>query len=226
MKNKALFISVATLCIVALATVFICSQSGILGELALKNKILTTDVMGEWVKHDRRVLGDYDLPLQMDLNSVISESELIITGEVDEIKPSIWTPFNVIPRRLRTDIVIKVDQVLFGTDPGKKATVRIDKGITDDTICINEWSSDFRVGERVLLFLTRDNGKYAVPDEDYYVLTVTDRSKYLIGDNGIAMCDFDNYFLRVQLYNSSYSYDFDRERIDLDTLPSLIEELH
>ncbi len=231
MKNKALFISVAALCIVALTTVFICRQIGILDELALKNKILTTDITEEWINRDRvPMIGDFDLPPYMDINSVISESELIITGKVDEIKPSRWTdPYK---RMIRTDVVIKVNQVLFGTDPGKKVTVRIDKGITDDGICLYLWTSDFTVGEKVLLFLARDNGKYAVPYEDYYVLTAADRSKYLIQDNGIAVCDFGNKMVREYVadykmfFDSSYTYDFDKNPIDLNNLPSLIEELH
>ncbi len=233
MKNKALFISVAALCIVASATVFICKQSGVLDELALKNRILTTDITEEWNNRDRvPMIGDFKQPPYMDVNSVISESELIITGKVDEIKPSKWTDPNRIHKIIRTDVVIKVDQVLFGTNPGKRATVRIDKGITDDGICLYLWTSDFTVGEKVLLFLTRDKGKYAVPYADYYVLTAADRSKYLIREDGIAVCDFGNEMVREYVedykmdFDSSYTYDFDKEPIDLNTLPSLIEELH
>ena len=207
MKNKTLFISVAALCIVALAAVFICKQVGILDEIPKSSKILTTDVSDKIKNTDKQVISiTGGLPMR-DINTVILQSELIITGEVEEIKPSRWTDPERARGILQTDIVIKVNEVLFGDDLSSEVTVRIDKGEDESTIFVDEWTPDFTVGENVLLFLMRDSSAMAT-DEDYYVLSAIEQAKYLIYDNGTAVCEFEN------------------KTLDLNTLPTQIESLY
>ena len=142
-----------------------------------------------------------------DINTVILQSELIITGEVEEIKPSRWTDPERARGILQTDIVVKVNEVLFGDDLGSEVTVRIDKGEDENTIVVDEWTPDFTVGENVLLFLMRDSSAMAT-DEDYYVLSAIEQAKYLILGNGKALCMFEYKIL------------------DLNDLPNQIESLY
>ena len=207
MKNKTLFISVAALCVVALVTVFICKQSGILDEIPKSSKILTTDVNDKIKDTDKEIIArSGSLPMR-DINTVILQSELIIKGEVDEIKPSRWSDPERARGMLQTDIVVKVNEVLFGDDLSSEVTVRINKGENESTIVVDEWTPDFTVGENVLLFLMRDSSAMAT-DEDYYVLSAIEQAKYLIYDNGTAVCEFEN------------------KTLDLNALPNQIESLY
>lgn len=109
-------------------------------------------------------------------NDLILDSDIIVRGVVKEVLPSKWSNPGLkkgenIRNILQTDIRIAIDEVFSGTPYDKSILVRIDKGNTLTTNVISDGYPDFSVGEEVLLFLSRDDGDLANPNENYYVLT-------------------------------------------------------
>ena len=118
---------------------------------------------------------------------LILDSDLILTGSVKDILDSRWSNENFVRGKeirniLQTDIIIEANEVLSGELINKTVTVRIDKGEDDTTIVHSDGYPDFTIGEKVLLFLSRDDSDVAT-DEDYYVLTGMLQGKYNLSNN-------------------------------------------
>jgi hypothetical protein len=115
-------------------------------------------------------------------DELILDSDLIVTGQVKEIMKSKWSNEDLargenIRNILQTDIVVFVDEVIEGTLDQKAVTVRINKGEDAKTIVYSDGYPDFNAGEKVLLFLARDNSDVKT-EEDYYVLTGMRQGKF------------------------------------------------
>lgn len=120
-------------------------------------------------------------------DELILDSDLIVRGTVKEIKDSKWSNPGLVRGEgirniLQTDIVVTTEELLSGELENGIITVRINKGEDENTIVHSDGYPDFFVGERVLLFLSRDNGDVAT-DEDYYVLTGMEQGKYVLSSN-------------------------------------------
>ena len=63
--------------------------------------------------------------------------------------------------------------------------VRIGKGEDETTIVYSEGYPDFKVDEKVLLFLARERGDVAT-DEDYYILVGMNQGKYNLEESSKA----------------------------------------
>ncbi len=151
---------------------------------------------------------------------MILDSDLIVEGTVSDILPSKWSNKNFergedIRNILQTDIVIDVDNVLYGDISGDNVKVRINKGEDANTIVHSEGYPDFFENENVLLFLSRDDSDVAT-DEDYYVLTGMKQGKYSISEYGMTALnsDLDSGALNInnlaekikQVYESNPDY--------------------
>jgi len=106
---------------------------------------------------------------------LIQRSALIVKGEAAEILPSKWSNPDFVKGKgkrniIQTDIKIKVDKVFKGNLDKDYVVVRIDKGKVGNTEYISEGYPDFKVGKKLVLFLSRDDSDIKT-DEDYYVLT-------------------------------------------------------
>lgn len=115
------------------------------------------------------------------------DSDVIVKGTIKEILDSKWSNSNFergehISNVLQTDVVVNVDEVYEGEVSGESVVVRIDKGEDENTIVHSEGYPDFKIGERVVLFLSRDDSDVAT-DEDYYVLTGMKQGKYTLKEN-------------------------------------------
>ena len=207
MRKKLLVSTILILC--AAAVMCICYRTGFPVSLFnAETKITTTDVSDKIQNTDKEIIARSGLLPMRDINDVILNSELIIIGTVDEILESKWTAPEISSGILQTDIVIDVDEILFGEpSSGDQITLRIDKGEDEYTISLDEWTPDFTVGEQSLLFLMRDDSDFKT-DEDYYVLSANEQAKYVLQGDGTAVCEFEN------------------KTVDLDELPGLIEDLY
>ena len=121
---------------------------------------------------------------------LILDSDLIITGTVKEIGKSKWSNPNFekgkeIRNIIRTDIYVEVDNFIYGKSSTNTVAVRINKGEDETTIVHSEGYPDFKVDEKVLLFLARERGDVAT-DEDYYILVGMNQGKYNLEDSGKA----------------------------------------
>ena len=128
---------------------------------------------------------------------------------VSEIKESRWSNPDFlrgtdIRNILQTDIVVDVDNNMYGDTENNSVIVRINKGEDENTIFCDENTPDFTLNENVLLFLARDDSDVKT-DEDYYVLVAKKQSKYELPDNEAV---------------SAYSYD--NQTIDLVSLQQKI----
>lgn len=115
------------------------------------------------------------------------DSDAIIKGSVAQILDSKWSNPNFergkdISNVLQTDIVVNVDEVYEGSISKNTVIVRINKGEDENTIVHSEGYPDFEAGEKVILFLSRDDSDVAT-DEDYYVLTGMKYGKYTLKEN-------------------------------------------
>ncbi len=131
---------------------------------------------GKILIHSSGIIANMDVP------DLILNSDLIIEGTVQEFSDSKWSNSDFkrgkeIRNILQTDVIINVDNVLFGEDKNKQVTVRIDGGEDKTTIYTNSESPEFKKGENVLLFLCRSDSDVAT-DEDYYVVVGCLQGKY------------------------------------------------
>lgn len=177
------------------------------GETNTAYMITTTDVSEKIKNTEKQIITRSGLLPERDIDDVILRSDLIIFGTVNQILGSRWTAPELKSGILQTDLLIDVNEVLYGETTDDTIKLRIDKGEDEDTIVIDEFIPDFTVGEESLLFLARDDSALRT-DEDYYVLTTYEQSKYVPQDDGTALCDFEN------------------KTVDLDTLPDYIDELY
>ncbi len=157
---------------------------------------------------EKQIIEKHGLLAYMYDSDLILNSDLIVTGEVSQIKESKWSNPDLkrgenIRNLLQTDIVIKVNDVLYGEER-KEIIVRNDKGEDETTVVIDSAVPDYEIGEKVLLFLMRDDSDVAT-GEEYYVTVGMKQGKYTI-DKNIAKRP--------------------NRQFDLETLPEKIKEEH
>lgn len=207
MKKTIFIVLSVLLCIAAV---------GVLGYIhnntdnAESNKITTTIVSDRIENTDKKVMGVSGLMPYRSESEMILYSDIIICGHVSEIKESKWSnPDYVrggnVRNILQTDIVVDIDNKMYGDTDSKSVVVRINKGEDENTIFCDENTPDFTLNENVLLFLARDDSDVKT-DEDYYVLVAKKQSKYVLPDN--------------EAMTSAYSYD--NQTIDLTSLQQRI----
>lgn len=140
---------------------------------------------------------------------LILDSDIIIAGTVKNIGDGKWSnpDFKDKNKRniIQTDIIVGIDDLLSGEYKNKDVTVRIDKGYNKETNTkmISDGYPDFKVGERVILFLVRDDSDLKT-DEDYFILVGMKQGKWNItNDKKIENLSVDsNYSFR----NATISY--------------------
>lgn len=113
---------------------------------------------------------------------LILDSDLIITGTVEEIGKSKWSNPNFIHGKhiineLKTDIFVGIDEILYGESQTDTVAVRIDGGEDETTVSVSTGYPDFTVGEKVLMFLEHVPPKFAY-GEDYYLLVGMNQGVY------------------------------------------------
>ena len=147
---------------------------------------------------------------------LISESELILRKWSNPNNEKGENFRNV----LQTDIVVNIDNYLFGERDDNQAIVRIDKGEDENTIVSSDGYPDFEVNEKVLLFLSRDDSDIAT-DEDYYVLTGMRQGKYDLSESENSRSSDT-----INTYISSMEVDNERDTEVIDELKDKIEKEH
>lgn len=87
---------------------------------------------------------------------------------------------------LQTDVVITVNELLFGEYDESEVVVRVNKGYdkVNNVKYISDGYPDFKVGEHVVLFLSRDDGDLKT-DENYFVTTGMLQGKWNVDKNGV-----------------------------------------
>jgi hypothetical protein len=91
-----------------------------------------------------------------DINRLVKEAEVIVVGKVSTILPSEYGPgFNKSRKTtIHTDVIIDVQQYLYGQSGENQLVVRILGGRADYDVLIVETQPQFTFGEEVILFLT------------------------------------------------------------------------
>ena len=183
--------------------------------------MLTATSCGNNAKKEEIVV-DGIIPLISE-SELILRSDLIIEGTVSEIMDSKWSnPNNEKGENFRnvlqTDIVVNIDNYLFGERDDNQAIVRIDKGEDENTIVSSDGYPDFEVNEKVLLFLSRDDSDIAT-DEDYYVLTGMRQGKYDLSESENSRSSNT-----INTYISSMEVDNERDTEVIDELKDKIDK--
>lgn len=119
-------------------------------------------------------------------SELILDSDLIICGTVLDFLDSKWSNEGFvrsgISNILQTDVIISIDDIIYGDCENDTVAVRINKGEDENTIVYSDGYPDFEIGEKVLLFLARDDSDVAT-DEDYYVICGMLQGKYNLDEN-------------------------------------------
>lgn len=127
---------------------------------------------------------------------LILNSDLIVTGKVDKIGESKWSnpDFEPAEKRniLQTDIFVGINEILYGQYSKECVAVRIDKGYDKEQNIrvVSDGYPDFKVGEEVVLFLSRDDSDVAT-EEDYFVLTGMKQGKWNLSGEKITTAEYE-----------------------------------
>jgi hypothetical protein len=156
---------------------------------------------------------------------LIDESEIIIKGKVKEVLPSKWSKVNPeisnnVQNIIQTDISINIDEVYKGIPYNdKNVIVRIDKGEIGRTKVVSEGYPDFRNGEEVILFLSKDDGDLANVSENYYVLTGMSQGKFSLKDKNESEKKFINVHDENAISLSTFKDEVSKELDNLKKNP-------
>lgn len=124
----------------------------------------------------QKVISGSSLYPEVSKNEMIDNASVIIRGTIGEVLSSKWSNpgFKKEGARniIQTDIKINILEVYKGHpyDPNS-ITLRINEGKVGNTIMESDGYPDFKIGEELVLFLSKDDSDLANDDENYYVLT-------------------------------------------------------
>jgi len=134
----------------------------------------------------------------LDDEELSNNSDTIIIGTVKEILPSKWSttdgkkPVNTDRFSpscfIYTDIIISVDEYIKNSSSSKDVTVRVWGGtVGDDTFKVSE-EPRLKIGEKVLLYLTKDTGPSTKDiGPEHYRVTGALQGKFTLTDDGKAI---------------------------------------
>lgn len=145
-------------------------------------------VIGIYIyRHDsvKTIIQEGSFPY-MSKQDMMQTADVIIQGVVAEVLPSKWSNPEFIKGEnirniIQTDILVKISEVLKGVPyDDSNIIVRIDKGIVGKVKLISNGYPDFKEGEEVILFLNLDDSDLSSLNENYYVLTGLNQSKFTL----------------------------------------------
>lgn len=153
---------------------------------------------------DKPITGSSDI-LLVGLNhtELSNYSNIIVIGTVKEILPSKWNTINgKRPNNtdsfspfclIYTDIVISVDKYLKNSLLSKEVTVRVEGGKVGNDILTVEPVPSFKIGEKVLLYLVKDDspGTKDIGPE-HFTVTGAIQGKFTLTDDGNAIRPDEN----------------------------------
>ncbi|WP_440947841.1 hypothetical protein ACSAZL_06220 [Methanosarcina sp. T3] len=132
---------------------------------------------GQW---DSRVLNN---------SYLANKSDVIVIGEVKEILPGKWTtangkkPIIVDDERIYTDVIIGVEEYLKNPQLSEEITVRVMGGeVGEDRVIVTD-EAEFEPGEKVLLFLTREDPFTEKLGGEHFRVTSWAHGKFKIVDD-------------------------------------------
>ena len=158
---------------------------------------------------------------------LILDSDIIISGTVKNIGDGKWSNpgFKDKNKRniIQTDITVEIDDLLSGEYKNKDVTVRIDKGYNKETNTkiISDGYPDFKIGEKVVLFLVRDDSDLKT-DEDYFILVGMKQGKWNISnDKKIENKSIDSNYTLQNVTMSDLEEKIEKEKINNPTWKEL-----
>jgi hypothetical protein len=119
------------------------------------------------------------LMVGMTTDELTTESELILDGVVEDRK-SQWSRDG---ETIITRVTVRYTELIKGKTKDRKVVVEYDGGTVGDTVLKVSDMADFRVGERVILFLKHGKSK---KEGDVYSVIGKSQGKYTIDSEGIA----------------------------------------
>lgn len=131
-----------------------------------------------------------------DLNNY---SDTVVMGTVKEILPPKWNTIDgKLPNKapdefdindlIYTDVTISVDKYLKNPLSSNEVTVRVFGGKVGDDIIVTDEEPSFKPGEKVLLYLAKDNYEATKNiSPQHFVVTGHMQGKFELTDNGKAV---------------------------------------
>ncbi len=105
---------------------------------------------------DQEVIVVKSLMLPYDLDKLIRTSDVIVTGQVIDIRPSEWGHGYVSTESvIHTDVIVETQSYLLGATEASPIAVRTLGGRVDGIVYKYDGGPEFTVGEAVVLYLDR-----------------------------------------------------------------------
>lgn len=174
------------------------------------NALAQSDPSGDGIKPANN--SDEPMGIGMDVNFIhytheelSNYSDTIVIGTVKEMLPSRWntldgkqpnkplTELDHLNDTIYTDILISVDKYLKNPLPSKEIIVRSTGGTVGNFIMTSDAEPEFKAGERVLLFLSKDTDP-ATKDigPEHFIVTDFYEGKFTLTDDGKAIGHVEN----------------------------------
>jgi hypothetical protein len=118
---------------------------------------------------------------------LINLADVIVRGTVKGKLPSKWSING--DKKLQTDISIEISEIFKGGPYDNNILVRVDEGQDSSTVIDIKQYPDFKDGEEVILFLSKDVSEQANLNENYYILTGMAQGKYFLSEGEFTCAD-------------------------------------
>ncbi len=150
----------------------------------------------------KTVVHAESLRAEMEKNELVNESDIIVSGTV--LSQTVESDFSGFPA---TDTLIEVEHRYKGNS-ADEIEVRSAGGETDDMIYVVEDTAEFIIGEKVILFLSRNGGSR--PNEESFYYTVGQAGgKFSVDSSGQGM---------TRNNQSDFQFDLDNLQAEIDEL--------
>lgn len=183
-------IATSTTCLLLLVTAILTSSciTQETGKSASSNVVSSKPI----IRPGDNVITSSSMLASFTLDDQIKISQTAVIGKVIEILPSKQYIFeekltNPYSNAIYTEVIIEIDQYLYGEPQSKRIMVRVNEGRVGNTVMRSEDEAKFTLGEQCALFLCRPSYQHIVPegfdDSNYYILWGLCYGKYEI-ENG------------------------------------------
>ncbi|MDW5550716.1 hypothetical protein [Methanosarcina sp.] len=170
--------------------------------------LLSALVLADSSNDNAKLVNNVNQPITIERDALLAAysyedlnnySDTVVMGTVKEILPPKWNTIDgKLPNKapdefdindlIYTDVTISVDKYLKNSLSSNEVTVRVLGGKVGDDAMVTDEEPSFKPGEKVLLYLTKDNYEATKNiSPQHFVVTGHMQGKFELTDNGKAV---------------------------------------